>query len=97
MSETIHAPFTDEQVRVLGQWQEGRGIHPFTCGGEHPRAGAAVDAIVTRAVVLIPTNEGWLCPEGCGYTQTWAHAFMADPDVLVEIDRQAGLIFGDRP
>jgi hypothetical protein len=35
---------------------------------------------------LVATTDGWTCPqEGCGYTQAWAHDFMADPETLTGI------------
>jgi hypothetical protein len=62
----IHAPWTDEQVAKLAEWQTCRWVHPFTCGGDH---GTQKDRVLT------PTREGWVC-RTCGYTQNWAHEFM---------------------
>ena len=67
----IHAPFTDPQVEQLNRYQQSGRMHPFTCGGEHE-----------QHVTLTATTAGWVCPEGCGYTQDWAHAFMADQEAL---------------
>jgi hypothetical protein len=64
-SEMIHAPFTDEQVQRLNEFQQRGDVHPFTCGNTHDEPS-----------VLIALNDGWHCWT-CGYTQTWAHAFMA--------------------
>jgi len=72
--ESINAPFTDEQVAALNDFQKSGLFHPFTCGGEHK-----------RHVDLVATNDGWVCPDGCGYTQDWAHAMMADRDALARI------------
>ena len=48
---TILAPWTDEQVNLLKKCQ--KICHPYTCsGGGGP-----------HHVDLIPTNEGWTCPE----------------------------------
>jgi hypothetical protein len=63
----IKAPFTEEQVKNLEHWQKSGFVHPFTCakqgGGKH--------------ALLIPSKDGWLCPT-CGYTQDWAHGYMAN-------------------
>lgn len=58
--------FTEDQVESLNAYQACGQWHPFTCGNH---CGAT----------LIATTDGWICPtEGCGYTQDWAHSFMAD-------------------
>lgn len=83
--EQIKAPFTDEQVEKLKAWQTGfiedpessiyiesggnriygQPVHPFTCvRKECDRSKRADDGI------LIPTNNGWVCPCGA-YTQDW--------------------------
>ena len=83
----IIAPFTDEQVERLHDWQAGQiGIrtpdggllitatHPFTCMGHEgcERPEKFDDGI------LIPSNDGFVCP--CGkYKQDWCHDFMANP------------------
>lgn len=56
--------FTDDQVASLNGYQAAGVMHPFTCGTDKCRAD------------LVATNEGWVCPNGCGYTQNWAHDFM---------------------
>jgi len=69
----IFAPFSEEQVKALKNWQE-KGFHPFTCcsfedckRSEQKNEGE-----------LIPYSEGWICP--CGkYTQDWCHDFMLKP------------------
>jgi len=69
--DRIDAPWTDEQVAVLNRFQTGGYFHPFTCGRR--------DRHRHDEGVLIATRDGWECPaEDCDYTQTWAHAFMAD-------------------
>jgi hypothetical protein len=58
--------FTTDQVESLNAYQNCGRWHPFTCGNH---CGAT----------LIATTDGWVCPTtGCGYTQDWAHGFMAD-------------------
>lgn len=62
------APFTDEQVAKLNEWQHCGKVHPFTCPGGKP------DCAGHRE--LIATKDGWVCH--CGdYRQDWAHDFMA--------------------
>lgn len=67
----VDAPFTPVQVFRLRIWQETPWVHPFTCAnrgdGKHR----------TDTGVLVPTGDGWICPD-CDYTQNWAHDFMAD-------------------
>lgn len=63
----IHAPFTEEQVVNLNNWQKDGRFHPFTCGsGQH------------KTQSLIAGTSGWHCPL-CDYKQTWAHEFMGEP------------------
>jgi hypothetical protein len=66
---TIKAPFTDEQVKNLNEFQNSGIFHPFTCPRKHADEGDTN---------LVATKEGWFCPHpGCVYTQDWAHDFMA--------------------
>lgn len=58
------APFTPEQVESLNGFQRCGCFHPFTCGKCRND--------------LIATEQGWVCQNGCDYTQDWAHDFMAD-------------------
>jgi len=80
----IYAPFTDEQVDQLHQWQSGMvkaltpenyliemPTHPFTCCSHDGCKRSERE----DEGVLIPSNEGWICP--CGeYKQNWCHDFM---------------------
>ena len=76
----IYAPFTDQQVRLLNQFQLEELAHPFTC----PRH----DSAEVGETVLTATRDGWVCPrEGCDYTQDWAHDYMADPQMHAQIRR----------
>ena len=83
--EKINAPFTDEQVKNLNDYQTKGRFHPFTCCSpesipECTRAGKEVDGEYVKGTsegLLVASNEGWVCP--CGkYKQNWAHAFMAE-------------------
>lgn len=72
MTDKIRAPWTIQQVDTLNRFQREAGMHPFTCGHEHPAHPNAI---------LEATTNGWRCYVlDCEYTQDWAHAFMADPD-----------------
>lgn len=57
----ITAPWTEEQVTKLNEWQKCGWVHPFTC---------------TCGGTLVAKQHGWECPAGCDYTQTWAHDCM---------------------
>lgn len=84
--EVIHAPFTLEQVEQLARYQLQGYLHPFTCGQRGDHVGDDV---------LIPGRDGWRCPhEGCDYTQTWAHAFMADREALDSFERSRQRLLG---
>jgi len=75
------APWTDEQVEALNQFQASRRMHPFTCGSGNRTDAAQVEAVAQHgmndAVLLVATNDGWVC-QACDYTQTWAHGFMVE-------------------
>lgn len=64
--DKIEKPFTPEQVEALNKYQEEGRFHPFTCGND------------SRHRNLVATTDGWKCLD-CGYTQDWAHGFMAQP------------------
>jgi hypothetical protein len=64
----IRAPFSPQQVAALNRWQVDGRFHPFTCGDDGHEAN----------VRLIACVDGWRCAvQLCGYTQDWAHDFMA--------------------
>jgi hypothetical protein len=80
----IEAPFADEHVDKLHEWQAGQvavrngdgsmlimAVHPFTCCSHD-----SCDRLnQPNEGALIPSNEGWICP--CGkYKQNWCHDFM---------------------
>lgn len=80
--ETIKAPFTDEQVEKLNNFQLNSKYHPFTCGSpeeitECKRAKNEGETFEEKQGILIATNDGWVCP--CGkYKQNWAHKFITE-------------------
>lgn len=65
----VKAPWTDDQVKRLNEWQQTRAVHPFTCGTSKCRG------------ILRATTSGWVCPK-CSYVQNWALKISAlkDPD-----------------
>jgi hypothetical protein len=66
--EKIYAPWTDAQIGALNYFQQANRIRPSTCDQGH---------------TLVASRTGWFCPaDGCGYLQNWAHAFMADTQLL---------------
>lgn len=86
MSKTITAPWTEEQVRNLNEWQKCESVHPFTCGTD------GCDGI------LIASTEGWTCPK-CDYTQKWAHTSMGEPippGFFLNIEEEIKLMKGDK-
>jgi hypothetical protein len=64
----LKAPWTKEQIEKLNKWQQSGMVHPYTCGGKK-------DGKDCREV-LAATENGWICPANCGYTQNWAHDMM---------------------
>lgn len=62
-----NAPWTEEQVNNLNEYQAFRQHHPFTCGTKG-----------CNHVSLVATKDGWTCPNCKKWVQTWAHDFMAD-------------------
>jgi hypothetical protein len=60
MENQIFAPFTDEQVKGLNEYQKSGVFHEFTCGNDkHPFG---------KENTLIATKNGWIC-HNCDYTQ----------------------------
>lgn len=73
--EQLNAPFTEDQVYRLNQYQDDEWFHPFTCCGPD----GCRDRLGTEGNdrKLIATVDGWICPT-CDYTQDWAWAGMVD-------------------
>jgi hypothetical protein len=61
------APWTEEQVKSLAERQACGAMHEYTCG-ECPGIKAE----------LIPTPDGWFCPQCEKLVQDWAHRSDAD-------------------
>lgn len=77
MDETVHAPFSADQVDSLNLYQQEGYFHPFTCGSCRDQMGTRDPDGSFNDRVLIATPTGWVCPV-CGYTQPWAWGWMAD-------------------
>ena len=86
--DKIKAPFTNEQVNNLNEYQSLGIGHPFTCGGQPTEFTDESGTFTEKSRencpnegTLIATNDGWVCP--CGkYKQDWAHKFMTDTEAL---------------
>lgn len=77
--EQIRAPWSPDQVDALNRYQRQGNFHPFTCGGNRADKAHRDWAMKNGdryQGLLVATAKGWVCPV-CGYTQDWAHAFMA--------------------
>lgn len=73
MTDTIRAPWTEQQIAALNAYQRSGRMHPFTCGNEQHKLHQT----------LIAERDGWYCPDdACDYRQDWAAAWMADPAAL---------------
>ncbi|HSW65462.1 MAG TPA: hypothetical protein VLH56_19455 [Dissulfurispiraceae bacterium] len=68
------APWTDEQCRILNEFQVDGRFHPYTCG------------TCPSSPTLIATRAGWRCPY-CGYRQDWAHEH-ADTTLIPDVTEQ---------
>jgi len=68
-----YAPWTQEQVDRLNEFQRSGKFHPFTCGGNRTD-----EKHLDGEGVLVATVNGWMCPY-CDYRQDWVHQFMLEP------------------
>lgn len=89
--DVVNAPFTEEQVRSLNQYQFSGVFHPFTCAnpectahrhighwiGEDGEPMSDKASEITESIYLVATPDSWICG-GCGYKQHWAWRWMAD-------------------
>lgn len=81
-SEQIDAPWTDDQVAALNDFQSSNVVHPFTSGG---------------GKTLIATRDGWVEEEGGPVVQTWAYSLMADSGFLRQHIQLASGLLPDAP
>ena len=59
-----YAPFTEDQILSLNEYQTQSHFLPVTCGH--------------CGYPLLATKDGWVCPNCQRWKQEWAHGFMAD-------------------
>lgn len=69
-AKKVFAPWTDEQVRSLNDYQSSGVFHPFT--GRNELAPPGEDD------VLVATSEGWISDLDPDYRQGWAWEWMAN-------------------
>lgn len=62
----LNAPWTQQQVDAINEFQKLGFVHEFTCG-EH--SDVPLHACSSEMYCSVPH---------CGYSQTWVHDFMAD-------------------
>ena len=60
----IHPPWDEQTVNDLNSYQTAGSFAPFFCQTKGCKS------------ILRATERGFVCPEGCGYTQPWAHEWM---------------------
>jgi hypothetical protein len=71
--DKVTAPFTDDQVSHINDYQQYGKFHPFTCCSHE---GCKREEQKDNGA-LIATNEGLVCP--CGkWKQDWVHSFMTE-------------------
>lgn len=92
MTDRIEAPFSPQQIEAINRFQrECRTLHNYTCMGTlEPRSSdahrrAAEEHGMGDPGSLVARADGLHCP-GCGYSQTWCLAIMADEAAWREID-----------
>lgn len=83
------APWTDEQVSALNEFQHEANCHPFTCGTHS----SPLDKEPKCQGILVAEPDGWRCPV-CGYRQGWCHNFMLDRTFTEETRKVRELIEG---
>jgi hypothetical protein len=79
MLNRIFAPFNEEQIKLINEYQQS-GMHPFTCCG-NDNEGKECNREIEDGVLKALKDE-LICP--CGrYTQNWVHSGMAKQINLV--------------
>lgn len=73
----VRAPFTEDQLDSLAEFQYSDTVHPYTCPQDHDWCDYCREAGAPPLSALL--EEGLTCAcTGCDYTQDWVHAFAAD-------------------
>ena len=70
--------WTEKQTDNLNKYQNCACFHPYTCGG--------IKNGRDCRVILVATQDGWVCPDKCGYTQKWAHAMHTETDLTNNVN-----------
>lgn len=68
--EKVVAPWTQDQVKSLNEYQKSGVMHPFTGVNENAPDG--------EDDLLIATEDGWVSKYTPDYKQDWAYEFMVD-------------------
>lgn len=85
-----YAPWTDEEVKSLNDYQASGYFHPFTCPnrGDDPHR----DRDGEDTGQLVADKEGFICRD-CMYEQKWAWGWMADGSWRASADLN-DIVFG---
>ena len=69
----MEAPFTQEQIDKLNEYQKSGRFHPYTCDRKSPNCETKlIPKDYSKDGILIAMEDSWICP--CGeYKQNWAH------------------------
>lgn len=86
----ITAPFSDEQVKELKNWQRNYKVQPLTCPNRD--APGHIERLNREKGTLVPYRAGWFCLD-CDYAQDWAHKFMVDGSLAGDVDAQEAAAF----
>ena len=72
----VGAPFNEEQIEIINQYQKRGTFHSLNCCGGHSGEQKGCERVEGKSEgVLVAKKHGLVCP--CGmYTQTWAYNFM---------------------
>lgn len=57
------SPWNDEQISKLQNRQANATYHPYICG------------LCDNHIELVPTKDGWNCPQCNKVTQDWCHEY----------------------
>lgn len=70
MDYMTHAPWTEEQVERLRRFQDIGCVHPqrCDCGGIDGEGDPK----------MVPTTDGWVCPDHCGHIMKYVATFVLD-------------------
>jgi hypothetical protein len=79
--EKAHAPFTEDEIKIINDSQDHGMVHPYTCcspdklAADCMRRNDSGSTFKENQGILIATKDGMICP--CGkYKQDWVYAGM---------------------